>query len=124
MKRRPANASADTPRARRLRRSEAIRSLVRETALRPADFILPLFITHGSGLQRPIASMPGVFQWSLDHALSEVESAAKLGIKAVLLFGLPKKKDAVGSEAYAANGIVQRAARAIKKRFPNTVVFT
>src|SRR5881394_1753445 len=88
-------------RPRRLRRTEAIRSLVRETHLSPDDFVYPLFICEGRGVVRPISSMPGVSQLSVDEAVREAEGAAAEGVRAVILFGLPSHKDAVGSEASA-----------------------
>src|SRR5512142_308642 len=88
-------------RPRRLRLNPAIRAMVRETQLAPDDFIYPLFVTHGRGVQAPIGSMPGVFQWSVDRLAGEVESAAKLGIPAVILFGIPAEKDPVGRENFA-----------------------
>ena len=101
-------------RMRRLRRTEALRSLVRETRLTPSQLILPLFVRPGEGVRKEISSMPGVFNFSIDEALKEAESAAKLGIGGVLFFGLPESKDEQGSGAYEENGIVQRALRAFK----------
>ena len=100
---------------RRLRRSEAMRSLVRETHLRPEALISPLFICPGEGVRKPIHSMPGVFNLSVDEALKEAEQCAALGIGGLLLFGLPESKDEQGSGAWADDGIVQRAVRAIKQ---------
>lgn len=101
-------------RLRRLRATPALRSLVRETRLEPGALIYPLFICEGEGIRRPISSMPGVFNLSIDEALKEVEAAASLGLGGLLLFGIPNEKDEIGSGAYAADGIVQRALRAIK----------
>jgi porphobilinogen synthase len=101
-------------RMRRLRRTEALRSLVRETRLTPSQLILPLFVCPGEGVRKPISSMPGVFNLSIDEALKEAESAAKLGIGGILFFGLPESKDEQGSGAYNDDGIVQRALRAFK----------
>ncbi|MBI5597716.1 MAG: porphobilinogen synthase [Elusimicrobia bacterium] len=109
-------------RPRRLRASAGIRTLVRETVLSPADFVLPLFIRPGKGEKRPIGSMPGHFQWSVDTVVGPAKEAAKLGVPAVILFGIPEKKDAKASGAYAKDGIVQRAARAIKDAVPGLVV--
>lgn len=109
-------------RPRRLRRTEALRSLVRETRLAPEDFILPLFVCPGKNVRRPISSMPGVFNLSVDEAVRETESAFSDGIKAVILFGLPETKDAEGTGAFDENGIVQQAARAIKRAVPETIV--
>jgi len=109
---------------RRLRRSEALRRLVRETRLAADQLVLPLFVRPGEGVRRPIASMPGNFQLSVDELVKECRGAAALGIPAVLLFGIPSSKDPVGSEGYAADGIVQEAVRAIKDALPELVVVT
>lgn len=109
-------------RPRRLRASETLRSLVRETQLDPADFVYPLFVAHGTKVRRPIASMPGVFHLSIDTLLEECRAARDEGVRAVLLFGLPAQKDARGSEAYADDGIVQQAARALKESLPDMLV--
>lgn len=111
-------------RPRRLRSKVGLREMARETRLSPAHFIAPFFVTHGRGVRRPIPSMPGQFQLSVDELLKEARGVSKLGIPAVLLFGIPKKKDAVGSEAWAADGIVQQAVRALKKDVPDLVVIT
>ncbi|MBC8336745.1 MAG: porphobilinogen synthase [Anaerolineales bacterium] len=117
------NAQFPIARPRRLRQSEALRAMVRETELNASDFIYPLFVRHGSG-RTPIVSMPGVDQLSVDEAVREVETAAKLGIPAVILFGLPAEKDPIGLENFAENGIVQQAIRAIKREIPEMVVAT
>jgi porphobilinogen synthase len=109
-------------RHRRLRMKPALREMVRETSLSPADFIYPLFVVSGSGVRREVASMPGVFNLSVDRLAGEIEPAVALGIPAVLLFGIPEKKDEAGSGAYDPDGIVQRAIREIKRRFPDLVV--
>jgi len=101
-------------RLRRLRRTEAIRSLVRETHLRPSSLIYPLFLVPGEGVRRPIGSMPGVFNLSIDEAVKEAESAAALGLGGLLLFGLPAAKNAQGTGAWDAEGIVQQGLRALK----------
>ena len=101
-------------RMRRLRRTEGLRALVRETQLDPGDLIYPLFICPGEGVRKPIGSMPGVFNLSIDEAVKEAEEAEGLGIAGLLLFGLPESKDETGSGAYAAYGIVQQALRALK----------
>jgi porphobilinogen synthase len=101
-------------RLRRLRRTEAMRSLVRETHLHPGTFIYPLFICPGEGIRREISSMPGVYNLSIDEAVKEVEAAASLGLGGLLLFGLPAVKDEEASGAYAEDGIVQQALRAFK----------
>ena len=105
-------------RPRRLRRSSAVRRLVRETTLAPDHFIYPLFVRPGRGVRSEIASMPGQFHLSADEAAREAEEVARLGIPGVILFGLPEKKDEVGSEAWLAVGVVQRALRAVKKAVP------
>lgn len=110
-------------RPRRLRRTEALRSMVRETELNTRDFIYPLFVRHGEG-RTPIASMPGIAQLSVKEAVRETERAAKLDIPAVILFGIPAEKDSVGLENFAEDGIVQQAIRAIKREFPEMVVMT
>ena len=102
-------------RLRRLRSSVAMRSLVRETHLEPSALIYPLFICEGEGVRREISSMPGVFNLSIDEAVKEVEACASLGIGGLLLFGIPDEKDEQGTGAWAADGIVQRGLRAIKK---------
>src|ERR1700678_1962187 len=101
-------------RMRRLRRTESLRSLVRETTLEPGDLIYPLFICPGNGVRNPIGSMPGVFNLSVDEAVHEAEEAAQLGIGGLLLFGLPETKDEQGTGAWEENGIVQQALRALK----------
>ena len=101
-------------RMRRLRRNEALRALVRETTLEPGDLIYPLFICPGEGVRNPIGSMPGVFNLSVDEAVREAEECASLGVGGLLLFGLPESKDEQGTGAYADDGIVQRALRALK----------
>lgn len=102
-------------RMRRTRRTEAMRSLVRETHLRPGALIYPLFICPGEGVRKPISSMPNVFNLSLDEAMKEAEQCAELGIGGLLLFGLPAEKDEQGSGAWAEDGIVQTALRELKK---------
>ncbi|WNG47957.1 porphobilinogen synthase [Archangium minus] len=109
-------------RPRRLRRSPALREMVRETTLAPSDFIYPLFVVEGRDIRRPIGSMPGVFNLSLEHAVAEAKQAKALGVPAVLLFGIPDHKDAQGSQAYAREGIVQRAVREIKNAIPDMLV--
>ncbi len=111
-------------RGRRLRSTERMRAMVRETVLNPADFVYPLFITEGSGVRREVPSMPGVAQLSIDRMVEEVGTITELDIPAVLLFGLPDQKDAVGTGAYAAEGIVQRATRELKARYPDLLVIT
>ncbi len=113
-----------TYRPRRLRRNERLRAMVRETALAPSNLIYPLFVGSGKNSARPVPSMPGVSQLSVDRAVKECEEALALGIPAVILFGIPDGKDAVGSEAYSDNGWVQEAIRAIKERVPELLVVT
>ena len=110
-------------RPRRLRQTEALRSMVRETELNAHDFIYPLFVRHGQG-RTPIASMPGIAQLSVDEAVREAEAAAKLGVPSVILFGIPAEKDPVGLENFAENGIVQQVIHAIKKEIPEMVIVT
>ncbi len=116
--------SAAFRRHRRLRRSQALRDLVRETRLSPQGFVYPLFVTHGDNVRREIDSMPGQYQLSLDRLSAETEELRSLGIPAVLLFGLPASKDDAGSEAYDPDGIVQRAVRTLKQAAPGLAVIT
>ncbi|MCH7483679.1 MAG: porphobilinogen synthase [Chloroflexi bacterium] len=111
-------------RFRRLRSSEAMRSLVRETRLSPAGFVYPLFVTHGEGVRTEIASMPGQYQLSIDETVREAEEVVSLGIGGVIIFGLPSAKDEAGSEAYDSDGIAQRAVRALKAAQPGLLVIT
>jgi porphobilinogen synthase len=113
-----------TNRPRRTRRTETLRQLVRETIVSPADLILPLFVRPGHDLQLPIRSMPGQFQWSVDRLVGEVREIASLGIKSVMLFGIPSEKDACGSENFDPEGIVPQAIRAIKQAVPEMVVIS
>src|SRR6476646_977490 len=110
-------------RLRRLRRTPALRRMVRETKLSPDDFILPLFACPGTGVARPVSSMPGVFQHSVDQIVETSRAAHEVdGIGSVLLFGLPEHKDATGSAAWSSDGIVQRAVRVLKSELPKLVV--
>ncbi|MRS12758.1 MAG: porphobilinogen synthase [Actinobacteria bacterium] len=111
-------------RPRRLRRTPALRALVREAVLSPAELIYPLFVKFGKGKRDEIASMPGVFQLTLDQLPAEIDELKRLGVPAVILFGLPDVKDEAGSGAYAENGIVQEAIRAIKAHDPAYTVIT
>ena len=111
-------------RMRRLRSSESMRSLVRETHLEPSQFILPLFVCEGEGVRREISSMPGNAQMSVDRIVAECTEVQSLGIGGVILFGIPDIKDELASGGYAENGIVQRAIRAIKKEVPKLSVLT
>ena len=117
-------ARGDFARHRRLRQSEGLRRLVAETRLTAADFVYPLFVTHGQGVRNEIASMPGQYQISVDQIGREAEELRALGIPAVLLFGLPAAKDEQGSEAYDDGGIVQDAIREFKHADPNLVIVT
>ena len=111
-------------RFRRLRINPVIRQMVRETSVAASDFIYPLFVVEGKGVKKEISSMPGVFQMSLDEILKECEIVRNLGIKAVILFGIPSLKDSVGSDALSDDGIIATALRAIKDKFPDLVVIT
>ena len=111
-------------RFRRLRINPAIREMVRETSVAASDFIYPLFVVEGKGVKKEISSMPGVFQMSLDEILKECEIVRNLGIKAVILFGIPSLKDSVGSDALSDDGIIATALRAIKDKFSDLVVIT
>ncbi|HEY7037451.1 MAG TPA: porphobilinogen synthase [Methylomirabilota bacterium] len=111
-------------RPRRLRESPLLRSMVRETTLRVDDFVYPLFAVHGRGVREPIGSMPGQCRLSIDELLKECKDAASMGIPAVLLFGLPRDKDPRGTEAYAEDGIIQQAVRAVKDTIPDLLVIT
>ena len=111
-------------RPRRLRKNETLRRMVRETKVSADDFIYPLFVTHGQGVRKEIRSMPGIAQLSIDLAIKEAKEVFQLGVPAVILFGIPKKKDLRGSEAYARSGIIQQAIRAIKDKIPELAVIT
>ena len=111
-------------RPRRLRRTEAIRSIARETRLSTDGFIYPMFVCPGKGVRNPIASMPGVSQQSVDTFLEECREVEQLGIPGIILFGIPEKKDARGTEAYAADGVVQRAVESVRRAKLNLLVMT
>jgi porphobilinogen synthase len=111
-------------RPRRLRMTAALRGLVRETHVAPGQLMYPLFVTDAASAPRAVASMPGVSQWPVDLVAAEAEAAFRLGIPSVLLFGIPAAKDAAGSGSHAANGVVQRAVRAIKAAVPELLVVT
>jgi porphobilinogen synthase len=113
-----------TRRLRRLRQSDAIRAMMRETRLAPEMFVLPLFVCEGDGVRREVASMPGVCQLSVDEAVKETAAAQRDGIRSVLLFGLPDQKDDIGSAAYDPEAPVQSAIRAIKRELPDVLVIT
>ena len=118
-----ARHSSHVKRPRRLRTTPALRAMVRETELNARDFIYPLFARHGQG-RNEIRSMPGIFQLSMEEAVREAEAALRLGVNAVILFGIPAEKDPIGLENFAQDGIVQQAIRAIKKEIPEMVVIT
>ena len=111
-------------RRRRLRRTETFRAMIRETRLAPEQMIYPLFVLPGKGVREPVPSMPGVFRLSVDQLAAEARDCLSLGVRSVLLFGLPDKKDGLGSGAYARNGIVQQAIRELKNRAPDMTVVT
>lgn len=111
-------------RMRRLRQTDALRQLVRETSLDVKDLVYPLFVTHGEDAKRPIESMPGIYQMSLGLLPKEVEELVELRIPAIILFGLPATKDNIGSEAYDPKGVIQKAIRVIKKAVPGLIVVT
>ena len=111
-------------RPRRLRSSENMRRLVRENYLRVDDLVYPLFVMEGTRTKKPVASMPGVCNLTIDYLLEEVNIVKSLGIPGILLFGIPEYKDGVGSGAYAENGIIQKAVRAIKDKYPDLLVIT
>jgi porphobilinogen synthase len=126
------SATPDSPRLlplpdrrpRRLRRTETLRRMVRETQLSVDDFVYPLFVTHEANTRREIGSMPGNFHWSVDRIAAECEEVAALGIPAVLLFGIPEEKDPLGGGAYHRAGVVQQAVREIKRAVPELLVIT
>ncbi|HUU50210.1 MAG TPA: porphobilinogen synthase [Nitrospinota bacterium] len=111
-------------RPRRLRKREELRGMIRETSLSVKDLIYPMFVIHGKGIKREISSMPGIYQMSTEHLLKEVKEIYKLGIRGIILFGIPEKKDAIASEAYNDDGVVQNAIRSIRKDVPDMVVIT
>lgn len=108
-------------RLRRLRQSDELRQLVRETSLSPSDFIAPLFVMHGTGIKEEISSMPGQYRFSVDTLVEECRRLHQLGVLGVMFFGIPEHKDATGSEAYDHNGIVQQAIRAVKEAIPSLI---
>src|ERR1044072_5847766 len=113
-----------THRLRRLRSTEAMRGLVRETRLHPGQFILPLFVCPGEGVRREIGAMPGNYQLSVDELVKECSEVQAMGLGGVLLFGLPGAKDEIASEAYADDGFLQRAIRAIRRETGKLLVIT
>ena len=117
-------ASFPHVRLRRLRENPALRRMVRETNLSVDDLVYPMFVTHGRNVRKPVKPMPGVYQLSMDHLISEIGEVSDLRIPAVILFGIPVKKDAEGTEAYDAGGIVQEAIRVIKQTTPEILIIT
>ncbi|WP_298433031.1 porphobilinogen synthase [Geobacter sp.] len=113
-----------TFRARRIRGKEVFRRMVRETSLSVTDLIYPMFSAAGQGIRKEISSMPGIYQQSIEHIVEEAQEAYELGVPAVILFGIPETKDAVGSDAYAEHGIIQETIRALKKQVPGLAVIT
>lgn len=111
-------------RPRRMRQNDAFRRMIRETSLATDDLILPLFVIEGKGIKNPIPSMPGHYQLSIDNLVKTSREAYELGIPAVMLFGIPDKKDPLATKAYAKHGIVQKAIRALKKKLPDLVIIT
>jgi porphobilinogen synthase len=107
-----------------MRRTEALRSLVRETSLAPDDLVWPLFVLPGKRVRNPVKSMPGVFQLSVDELVAEAQAGYEAGVRSVILFGIPERKDEIGSGAYDENGIVPQAIRALKESLPGLVVMT
>ncbi len=111
-------------RLRRLRSSDTLRRMVRENHLRIDDLIWPVFVTHGKGVKKAVSAMPGVYNYSVDVLLDELKEVIALGIPGIILFGIPAHKDAVGSEGYADDGIIQKAVRAVKDAYPDLLVVT
>ncbi len=109
-------------RSRRMRQSETLRGLVRENRLHPGSFVYPMFVIHGEDVRNPVASMPGVFQFSINHLVDEAREVAELGVKSVILFGIPEQKDEAASGAYDPEGVVQMATRALKQEVPELTV--
>ncbi|MBC8256089.1 MAG: porphobilinogen synthase, partial [Candidatus Marinimicrobia bacterium] len=111
-------------RPRRLRRTDVLRRLVRETHLHTDDLIAPVFITAGENKKNPISSMPGVYQWSIDRVNEEIDELFAAGIDKIILFGIPNKKDSTGSDSYSANGIIQQSLKKLKQEYPDLFVIT
>ena len=111
-------------RPRRMRQNETFRAMIRETRLAPEQMIYPLFVLPGKGIRQEVSSMPGVFRFSVDQLVKEAKDCLSLGIRSVILFGLPEKKDGLGSGAYAKNGIIQQAIRELKNKVPDMTVVT
>ncbi len=111
-------------RMRRLRRTQNIRNMVQEVQLNMNDYIYPIFVVEGEDIKNPIKSMPGIYQFSLDHLLEEVQRAVNAGVISIMLFGIPAKKDECGSEAYNDDGIIQQAIRLVREHYPDLVIST
>lgn len=111
-------------RMRRLRRTQNIRNMVQEVQLNMNDYIYPIFVVEGENIKNPIKSMPGIYQFSLDHLLEEVQRAVDAGVISIMLFGIPAKKDECGSEAYNDDGIIQQAIRLVREHYPDLVIST
>ena len=111
-------------RPRRLRKTKNIREIIQETHLSVSDFIYPMFIIPGNRVKEEIASMPGIFRYSIDNAINEIKEIKELGIRAVILFGIPERKDEVGSEGYSESGIIQKSLRRIKEEINNILLIT
>ncbi len=111
-------------RMRRLRRTQNIRNMVQEVQLNMNDYIYPIFVVEGENIKKPINSMPGIYQFSLDHLLEEVQRAVDAGVISIMLFGIPAKKDECGSEAYNDDGIIQQAIRLVREHYPDLVIST
>src|SRR3970282_682117 len=111
-------------RPRRLRKTKSIRKIIQETDLSVSDFIYPMFVIPGNGVKEEITSMPGIFRYSIDNTIKEIKEIKELGIQAVLLFGIPEKKDEHGSEGYNENGIIQKALRKIKEEIKDILLIT
>ena len=111
-------------RMRRLRKTQNIRNMVQEIQLNMNDYIYPIFVIEGTDIKNPIPSMPGIYQFSLDHLLEEVQRAVDAGVIAIMLFGIPAEKDACGSEAYNDEGIIQQAVRLVRAHYPDLVIST
>ncbi len=111
-------------RMRRLRRTQNIRNMVQEVQLNMNDYIYPIFVVEGEDIKNPIKSMPGIYQFSLDHLLEEVQRAVDAGVISIMLFGIPAKKDECGSEAYNDDGIIQQAVRLVREHYPDLVIST
>ena len=111
-------------RLRRLRKTETLRRIVRETKVSADDLICPAFVIEGDGIKEPISSMPDQFRFSIDLLVDEIQEVSDLGIPAIILFGVPNHKDSLGSQAYASDGIIQRAIQAVKERITEVVIIT